>query len=175
MPLEQFSLVAASLLQLSMQQHLRDSVVLLSDDVSSPSQLELNDQPLNAAETALLHDLEVGLCPVTWCCRSSVTSLMLQFLDLQAPGGQRLAAIQKCAQDHKSVHDTHIGEADAVVLLKPLCQLAEGCTHLSNPHHLSDQGSTDYNSATQVAEIVYSLDLSVINDDGRRWKYVGTL
>ena len=43
-PLEGSSLVAIPLLQLSVQQHLRETVVLHSDDVSCPSQLALDDQ-----------------------------------------------------------------------------------------------------------------------------------
>ena len=58
-PLEGSSLVAMPLLQLSVQQHLRDPVVLHPDDVSCPSQLTLDDQALNAGEAAILQDLEV--------------------------------------------------------------------------------------------------------------------
>jgi len=53
-PLEGSSLVAVSFFQLSLQQHLRDSTILHSDDVSCPSQLALNDQALNAREVTLL-------------------------------------------------------------------------------------------------------------------------
>ena len=105
-PLEGSSLVAMPLLQLSVQQHLRDSVVLHSDDVFCPSQLALDDQALNAGEAALLHDLEVGrsVLPldVADLAQTSLVKL-LQLLDVPAVGGPRLATIQKRAQDHSSV------------------------------------------------------------------------
>lgn len=85
---------------------------------------------------------------------------LLQLLDVPAIGGPCLIAIQKCAQDHSSVHNNLSREVDAMVLPKPLCQLARGCTRLSNEQrHLSIQGSTARNGATQVAEITHSLNL----------------
>ena len=95
---------------------------------------------------------------------------------MPAIGGPCLTAIQKCAQDHSSVHGNLSGEANATVLPKPLCQLAEGCARLSNAqHHLTVQGSTAHDGATQVAEIIHSLDLCITDDNGRRWWCIGSL
>ena len=58
--LEGSCLVAMPLLQLSVQQDLRDPVVLHSDDVSCQSQLALDDEAVNTGDAALLQDLEVG-------------------------------------------------------------------------------------------------------------------
>ena len=117
-PLEGSSLVTMPLLQLSVQQHLRDSVILHTDDVSCPSQLALDDQALNAGKAALLQDLEVGhsvlLLDVADLPQTSLMKL-LQLLNVPAVGGPRLAAIQKRAQDHSSVHGNLGGEADAAV------------------------------------------------------------
>ena len=116
------------LLQLSVQQHLRDPVALYSADVSCPSQLALDDQALNAGEAALLQDLEFGhsVLPldVADLAQTSLVKL-LQLLDVPAVGRPRLAAIQKRAQDHSSVYGNLGGEADAVVFPKSLCQSAE--------------------------------------------------
>ena len=101
---------------------------------------------------------------------------LLQMLDVPSVGSPRLAAIQKRAQDHSSVYRNLGGEADAVVLPKSLCQSTEGTTCLSKAlHHLSVQGSTARNGATQIAELVHSLDLYVVDDDGRRWWCIGSL
>ena len=68
------------------------------------------------------------------------------------------------------------GEADAVVSSKPLCQCFEGRTCLSKAlHHLSVQGYTFRNGATQITERVHSLDLFVVDDDRRRWLCISSL
>ena len=75
---------------------------ILSDNVSRPSQLALEDQALNAGEAALLQDLEVGhsVLPldVADLPQTSLVKL-LQLLDVPVVGGPRLAAIEKRAQD----------------------------------------------------------------------------
>ena len=112
------------LLQLSVQQHLRDPVVLHSDDVSCRSQLARDDQALNAGLAALRQDLEVGhsVLPLD-VADLEQTSLqkLLQLLVVAAVGNPRLSTIQKRAQDHSSVYGNLGGEADAVVLPKCLC------------------------------------------------------
>ena len=66
-------------------------------------------------------------------------------------------------------------EVDAVVLSKPLCQCFEGRTCLFKAlHHLSVQGYNSRNGATQIAELVHSLDLYVVDDDRRRWWCIGS-
>ena len=75
--------------------------------MSCPSKLALDDQALNAGETALLQDLEVGHSDLPlYVADIPQTSLvkMLQLLDVPVVGGPRLAAIQKRAQDHSSVY-----------------------------------------------------------------------
>ena len=78
----------------------------------------------SAGEAALLQDLEVGhsVLPldVADLAQTSLVKL-LQLLDVLAVSGPRLAAIQKCAQDHSSVYGNLGGEADVVVLPKSLC------------------------------------------------------
>ena len=103
--------------------------------MSCPSKLALDDQALNAGEAALLQDLEVGdsVLPrdVSDLAKISLVIQLIQLLYVPAVGGPRLAAIQKRAQDHGSVYGNFGGVADAVVLLKPLCQSAEGRTCLA--------------------------------------------
>ena len=78
------------LLQLSVQQHLRDPVdVLHSDDVSCPSQLALDDQSLDAGEAKLLQDLEVGYSVLPLDVADLPQTLLvklLQLLDVPAVG-----------------------------------------------------------------------------------------
>ena len=81
---------------------------------------------------------------------------LLQLLDVAAVGNPRLTAIQKRAQDHSFVYGNLGGEAGAVVLPKCLCQLDEGRTSLSKAlHHLSINGSTALNVATEIAKLYW--------------------
>ncbi len=118
-PLEGYALVSVPILQLSIQQYLRDSVILHSDDVPCPSQLALDDQALNAWEVTLLQDLEIGhsILPldIVDLPQASLVEL-LQLLDVTSVGGPCLTTIQECTQDHSSVHGNLGGETDAVVL-----------------------------------------------------------
>ena len=141
--------------------------------MSCPSPLALDDQALNTGEDALPQDLEVGHSDLPLDVEDlTQTSLvkLLQMLDVPAVGGPRLSEkIQKRAQDHSSLYDNHGGEVNAVVLRKTLCQSAEGRTCLFKAlHHLSVQGSTARYGAAQIAELVHSLNLNVVDDDWSR-------